>query len=141
MKANEILETCLYVDDLAEAEAFYRRVLGLEVHSRQQGRHVFFHCGARMLLLFNPQESRHSDSDFPVHGAEGAGHVCFAVRDAEIEAWKQHLDRCGVEIEMVYEWSSGGHSVYFRDPAGNSLEVASPRIWRIDEDDALGRKP
>lgn len=140
MKANEILETCLYVDDLEAAEEFYTRVLGLEVHSRQAERHVFFHCGARMLLLFNPAESRHSESDFPVHGASGAGHVCFAVPDAEIPAWQQHLADCGVEIEMIHQWSTGGHSVYFRDPAGNSLEVASPRIWRIAEEDTLGGK-
>jgi catechol 2,3-dioxygenase-like lactoylglutathione lyase family enzyme len=138
MEANEILETCLYVDDLEAAEEFYARVLGLRLLGRQQGRHVFFQCGKRMLLLFNPQQSSHSDSDFPVHGATGAGHVCFAVRDAEIDAWQQHLEDCGVAIEMVYEWPSGARSVYFRDPAGNSLEVASPRIWGIEEDGSLG---
>ena len=36
-------------------------------------------------------------------------------------------------IEKTIAWPQGGHSVYFRDPAGNSLEVASPLIWHIDE--------
>jgi catechol 2,3-dioxygenase-like lactoylglutathione lyase family enzyme len=27
----------------------------------------------------------------------------------------------------------GGRSFYFRDPAGNSLELATPRIWGLPE--------
>jgi catechol 2,3-dioxygenase-like lactoylglutathione lyase family enzyme len=26
---------------------------------------------------------------------------------------------------------TGGRSIYFRDPSGNSLEFAEPRIWGI----------
>ncbi|MGN6582964.1 MAG: glyoxalase/bleomycin resistance/extradiol dioxygenase family protein, partial [Rhizobiaceae bacterium] len=26
---------------------------------------------------------------------------------------------------------SGGRSIYFRDPAGNSIEFAEPRIWGL----------
>lgn len=137
MQAIEILETCLYVDDLLAAEEFYIRVLGLELHGRQPGRHVFFRCGGRMLLLFDPRESSHSEGDLPPHGCHGQGHACFAVPQAEIPAWREHLQRQGVSIEKVIDWPEGGQSLYFRDPAGNSLEVASPRIWRIDERDAL----
>ena len=50
----DILETCLYVDDLRAAEHFYRDVLGLVVVRRQTGRHVFFRCGRSMLLIFDP---------------------------------------------------------------------------------------
>ena len=58
MKVEHILETCLYVDDLVRAEEFYRDVLGLTFVSRQEKRQVFFRCGQRMLLLFNPLVSR-----------------------------------------------------------------------------------
>src|SRR3954452_9801181 len=54
MQVQHILETCLYVDDLVKAERFYHQVLGLAVEGRQEGRHVFFPCGNRMLLLFKP---------------------------------------------------------------------------------------
>ena len=57
MQPLEVLETCLYVGDLAAAERFYSQVLGLVFHSRQAGRHVFFRCGRGMLLLFNPDHS------------------------------------------------------------------------------------
>ena len=132
MKAKEILETCVYVDDLPAAERFYCEILGLEFVSRQEGRHVFLRCGRRMLLIFNPQESSKAGSDLPPHGATGPGHVAFAVSDADLNAWREHLRSHNVQIECEIDWPQGGRSFYFRDPAGNSLELAPPRIWGID---------
>jgi catechol 2,3-dioxygenase-like lactoylglutathione lyase family enzyme len=134
MKARHILETCLYVDDLSQAERFYQEVLGLELESRQVGRHVFFQCGPRMLLLFNPLASRETSDQFPLHGAFGPGHIAFGVREAELPAWMEQLRVHDVSIEKIIDWPGGGRSVYFRDPAGNSLELATPRIWGIDEE-------
>jgi predicted enzyme related to lactoylglutathione lyase len=39
-----------------------------------------------------------------------------------------------VAIEKIVDWPGGGRSLYFRDPAGNSLELATPRIWGIGEE-------
>jgi catechol 2,3-dioxygenase-like lactoylglutathione lyase family enzyme len=133
MTINNVLETCLYVDDLPRAEQFYAEVLGLVLESRQEGRHLFFHCGRQMLLLFNPLASRESNDQFPPHGAFGAGHVAFGVREAELPAWTERLTQRGVAIEKTIDWPGGGRSVYFRDPAGNSLELATPKIWGLKE--------
>src|SRR5262245_21510730 len=121
MNVRDILETCLYVDDLARAERFYVEVLGLRLESRQEGRHVFFHCGNRMLLLFNPLVSRETNDQFPAHGSLGPGHVAFAAAEADLPAWIDHLQRCQVAIEKTIDWPGGGRSIYFRDPASNSL--------------------
>lgn len=137
MKVNEILESCLYVDDLEKAKAFYRDVVGLDLFEHHAARHLFWKCGHRMLLLFLAQQSDRPDSDVPRHGASGPGHVAFAVPDHDISAWKDHLERCGVAIEQIVDWPQGGRSIYFRDPAGNSLEVASPKIWGIEEQLAI----
>jgi catechol 2,3-dioxygenase-like lactoylglutathione lyase family enzyme len=134
MNVQHILETCLYVDDLPRAERFYSDVLGLKLESRQEGRHVFFHCGDRMLLLFNPLASRESSDHFPSHGAFGPGHVAFGIREADVPTWTEQFQRRGVTIEKVIDWPAGGRSLYFRDPAGNSLELATPKIWGIDEE-------
>jgi catechol 2,3-dioxygenase-like lactoylglutathione lyase family enzyme len=131
MKANRILESCLYVDDLAAAQRFYTEVLGLEVQSRVPGRHIFFRCGSGMLLLFNPDATVRPGQDVPTHGAHGPGHVAFALQPDEIEAWRAHLRHHTVEIEAEVSWPSGGHSLYFRDPAGNSVELATPQIWGL----------
>jgi catechol 2,3-dioxygenase-like lactoylglutathione lyase family enzyme len=68
----------------------------------------------------------------PTHGAKGPGHLCFRAPGGTIDDWRRHLEAAGVEIEMDFEWPQGGRSIYFRDPAGNSLEFAEPRIWRLD---------
>ena len=131
----QILETCLYVDDLAVAEAFYRDVLGLKVIRRKTGRHVFFQCGQSMLLIFDPRATGRPESSVPPHGATGDGHIAFAIPDREIDRWREQLDVNGVTIERKVNWPQGGHSLYFRDPAGNSLEIASPTIWGLEEND------
>jgi catechol 2,3-dioxygenase-like lactoylglutathione lyase family enzyme len=134
--ATAILETVLYAPDLVAAEAFYRDVLGLDVYGRKPGRHVFFRCGDRMLLIFDPQATRIPASEgtplpVPVHGATGQGHVCFRASKPEIDRWRVHLEAAGIDIEADFEWPGGGRSIYFRDPAGNSLEFAEARIWRL----------
>jgi catechol 2,3-dioxygenase-like lactoylglutathione lyase family enzyme len=129
MKVNGVLESCLYVDDLAAAEQFYREVLGLAFVGRQDGRHVFFRCGDHMLLVFDPRGVGRQDSETPAHGARGSSHIAFAVNAQDLDAWRRHLTRHQVVIEKIVDWPQGGQSIYFRDPAGNSLELAPGCIW------------
>ena len=136
MQPSAILESALYVADLAAAEAFYGDVLGLELIAKVDGRHVFFRCGEGVLLLFNAEATKHEpppDAKLPVppHGTTGQGHLCFSATAQEIEAWKADLTGKGVAIEADFEWPKGGRSIYFRDPSGNSLEFAEPKIWGI----------
>lgn len=129
MKVDRILETCLYVDDLNAAEKFYRRILGVESFSRVNNRHVFFRCGESMLLLFNPLETAKSSGDVPTHGAHGPGHVAFAIAPDQIDLCRRQLQENGIAIETEITWPSGGRSIYFRDPAGNSVELATAQVW------------
>lgn len=131
-----ILETVLYAEDLDAAEVFYRDVMGLAVVSRLAGKFVFLRCGGQMLLIFDPRESARPDAHNPIprHGAHGPGHVCFRAADArEVDAWRAHFRERGIAIEHDQVWrGSGGRSVYVRDPAGNSVEVAEAGIWPLD---------
>ena len=129
MKLEQVLETCLYVNSLSEAETFYSDVLNLQLHSQQEERHLFYYCGAGMLLLFLPEISKDPESPLPPHGTVGSGHVAFSVPLNELSKWENHLLTHQVPIEQRVEWPAGGKSLYFRDPAGNSLEIASPHIW------------
>lgn len=136
MTPPAILESALYVDDLEAAAAFYGGALGLEIITRVEGRHVFFRCGDGVLLLFNAEATAippTPDARLPVppHGARGPGHLCFAATAEEIDRWKAELSSQGIAIEADFEWPSGGRSIYFRDPSGNSLEFAEPRIWGL----------
>ncbi|MBI5834693.1 MAG: VOC family protein [Armatimonadetes bacterium] len=133
MRPDGVIESCLYVDDLDTAAAFYGDVLGLELVAAEVGRHAFFRCGASMVLLFNPRRcAADGTSDVPRHGALGPGHLALAVANADLAAWREHLTRHGVAIEQIIERPSG-NSLYFRDPAGNSLELTTPRIWGLPE--------
>ena len=132
MKVNKILETCLYVDDLKAAKEFYTKVLGLEFYSEMEGRHVFFRCGSQMFLLFNPEETsiKRPGLSVPTHGASGPGHVAFRISKSEIPDWRQTLSKKNVGIETEIDWPGGGHSIYFRDPDGNSIELATVGTWK-----------
>jgi len=132
LSLGRILETSLYVDDLARAELFYEKVLGLELFAKEAGRHLFFKCANQMLLVFNPAKTR-LDTEVAPHGATGPGHVAFAVPLAELDLWVAHLKEHGIEVEKDVHWPGGARSIYFRDPAGNCLELASPLLWRMPE--------
>lgn len=133
MRAARILETALYVRDIAEAIAFYRDVMGLEPVGKTSERNAFFRCGEGILLLFNAEETLKTQVagalPVPPHGASGSGHVCFAAEGIEIDAWRIHLEGHGVQIESDFLWPNGARSIYFRDPSNNSLEIAEPKLW------------
>ena len=131
MQVKGVLETCLYADNLEVAEAFYSRVLGLVAFSRVEGRHLFFRCGNSVFLLFNAAETQQPGGDVPPHGAVGPGHVAFAMQSGDIPAWREHLRKNGVAIETEISWPHGGYSIYFRDPLGNSVELATPSTWGL----------
>ena len=134
MKAKAILETIVYGEDIAALRRFYEGVIGLRVRRELADQFVFFHCGDGMLLVFNPVHSAVKPKSFtsaPPHGAKGAGHVCFAATSEELDRWRKHLAGHGITIEADFEWPGGGYSIYCRDPAGNSVEFAEPRIWGL----------
>lgn len=128
-----VLEAAVYAADLDAADRFYGGVLGLERLQRAGQRHVFFRVGRTVLLVFNPDETQKAPRNpalpVPPHGARGPGHVCLAASAAEIEIWKSRLIAAGVPIEADFRWPNGARSLYVRDPAGNSVEFAEPRLW------------
>jgi catechol 2,3-dioxygenase-like lactoylglutathione lyase family enzyme len=130
---TRILETALYAGDLDAAERFYGDLLGLERVARAGDRHAFFRCGTGMLLVFNPSETMRAPSDpalpVPPHACTGPGHLCFAADAAALDTWRARFEAAGVEIEADFRWPNGARSIYVRDPAGNSIEFAEPRLW------------
>ena len=125
---TRILETVLYADDLKAAIEFYNGVLGMEVIQRSD-LFITLRCEDGVLLVFNPKKSSQQGRSVPAHGATGPGHVAFAVHSEDLDSWREHLRNNGVEIESEVEWKAGGISIYFRDPADNSVELAPPTLW------------
>ena len=131
---RRVLETALYVDDLARARAFYEDLLGLPVMFANE-RLVALDAGAgTVLLLFRRGGSiapAADDGSIPGHDGRGPVHMAFAIDRDRAEAWRHHLTGRGVAIEAEKEWPRGGLSLYFRDPDGHLLELATPGIWSV----------
>jgi len=124
-----IVETALYTEDLERIKRFYMDVLGLSVLGREPGRHVFFRVGkGNVLLAFNPKATL-VGGILPAHGARGPGHFALGIPANVLDAWRARLIGKGVAIEKEMAWPGGGASIYFRDPAGNSVELVTPGIW------------
>ncbi|MDP1660793.1 MAG: VOC family protein [Phycisphaerales bacterium] len=129
---RQVFETVLYAADVPAAAAFYAGVLGLRplrpVGAGAQS--AVFRLGPEcMLLLFDPAWSERTGRGAPHHGTRGQGHVALRIAEADYDAWRGWLVAKGVEIEREVTWEPGGRSIYFRDPAGNSVELAAGDVW------------
>ena len=87
MQAKRVFEACVCAPDLAAAERFYTRVLGLEVASNFAPRGIAFRCGQGVVLVFDPKHCEKMKNGIPGHGTIGAGHVAFATDADELPAW------------------------------------------------------
>ncbi|MGH9791562.1 MAG: VOC family protein [Candidatus Acidiferrales bacterium] len=125
-----VMETSLYVRDLERAAAFYREKLGLrQLVTFENDRGIAFRIGLSILLLFRADVTRNA-SEIPAHGCHGTGHAAFCVPPQQIAAWRELLRQRGVPIETEVAFGAGQPpSIYFRDPDGNSLEIAVASIW------------
>ncbi|MFO0899086.1 MAG: VOC family protein [Pirellulales bacterium] len=128
---KNVVETALYADDLEAAERFYVDVLGLRLIRRESGRHVFFAAGPGTVLLVFDASSTAAGGPLPTHGAHGPGHAALGIGASDLDAWRTHLQERQVVIEQEHLWPLGGRSLYFRDPAGNLLELITPGVWGL----------
>ena len=140
-KVNGLFEAALFVQDLSRARDFYQQVVGLEMLQESEVACVFI-VAKRQLLLLITQEKARAPSKTPggqvppclVRPGEtlGAGHIALAVAEAEFDAWRTHLESKGVEVLSEVASEPGGRSLYFRDPDGHLLELATPGVWKLD---------
>lgn len=130
---QRLLETVLYTDDLERAAAFYRDVLGFTVLVPGPRLIALDAGGSTVLLLFKKGASTDGiafdDGWIPPHDGDGPVHVAFAIAADQLEGWERRLAEAGVAVESRIRWQRGGVSLYFRDPDGHSVELATPGVW------------
>jgi len=133
-RLNGILETSLYTDYMDRARAFYEGVLGLQPMFSDD-RLTGYAIERSVLLLFRKgtteQPVKVKNGTIPGHGGTGELHVAFPIAKDELESWTERLGSYGVALEGQNDWPRGGHSIYFRDPDGNLLELATPGLWSV----------
>ena len=131
-----LLETALYVADMTRSVAFFRDVIGLTA-MLETDRLTAFDAGRGSVLLIFARGGSIADmvSDqgtVPGHDGRGPLHMAFAIHDRAYEAWHAHLTAPGVPLRGEMRWPSGGRSLYFEDPDGHVLEVATHGLWPND---------
>lgn len=133
-KLLRVLETALYVDSLERAAAFYDEILGLTCIHADHRLRVYDIGGNGVFLLFPRGQSLQPietpGGSIPPHDGSGPLHVAFSVSDDDLSKWQDRLRQAGVNIEGQTQWPRGGISVYFRDPDGHLLELATPGLWQ-----------
>jgi hypothetical protein len=103
----------------------------LRTIGHEAGRHVFFRVGpASVLLVFNADATL-KGGHLPPHGSTGPGHFAIGIPTDSLAAWRDHLTACSVGIEKEVTWPLGGRSLYFRDLAGNSVELVTRGVWGL----------
>jgi catechol 2,3-dioxygenase-like lactoylglutathione lyase family enzyme len=128
-KSEGILESSLYVDDVAAAARFYERIFGFQVISDFGERGCALQAGERqVLLLFKKGGSRSIPSP---HDGDGELHLAFAIRPSELAKWEAWLAESGISIEEKRVWERGGESIYFRDLDRHLIELATPGVWSV----------
>jgi catechol 2,3-dioxygenase-like lactoylglutathione lyase family enzyme len=132
-RVRRILETALDCDDLRASAAFYTTLLDVKPMLDSE-RLVAIDAGeGTVLLLFQRGLSAEAVETpggvIPPHDAGGPGHLAFAIDREQLGGWESRLEALGIAIESRVSWERGGVSVYFRDPDGRSVELATPGLW------------
>jgi flavin reductase (DIM6/NTAB) family NADH-FMN oxidoreductase RutF/catechol 2,3-dioxygenase-like lactoylglutathione lyase family enzyme len=132
-RLERVIETALYVSDLAASKRFYVDLLGGEILLDSPRLLALSVGSVSVLLLF---QRGATDAPLPTpggvvpgHGAQGVQHMAFAIRPTALAAWRRHLVAAGTAIESEVEWERGGRSLYVRDPDGHSIELVTPGVW------------
>jgi len=133
--------------DAARSVRFYRDLLGLDLVKRT----VNFDDPSSHHLYFGDEEGRPGtiltffewpDAPRGHWGIGGIHHLALGVEDAEVQLkWKRRLTDHGVPVSGPYD-RGYFRSIYFRDPDGQVLELATKGPgYAIDEPaDALGEQ-
>jgi catechol 2,3-dioxygenase-like lactoylglutathione lyase family enzyme len=132
-RVTQLLETALYCDDLARAADFYKRLFGFETLVESE-RLVALDVASRdVLLLFKRGATFRAvaaaGGTVPPHDGSGPTHFAFGIERQDLNEWAIRLAELGVAIESRVEWDMGGVSLYFRDPDGHSVELATRGTW------------
>lgn len=128
-KTDGILESSLYVSDLARSRCFYEEIFGFRIIVDFGERGCAIEAGPKqVLLLFKKGASRAIQSP---HDGDGELHIAFAIPPTQLDEWEAWLQTKKIPVEEKRQWELGGWSLYFRDPDRHLIEVATPGVWSI----------
>ena len=133
VRVRRVLETAVYCDDLVRTVEFYKALLSIEP-MRTGERVVAFDAGQGTVLLLFQRGASDMPSEgpgglVPGHVSSGPAHFALAIDTADVPLWIERLSALHIPVESRVDWPGGGHSIYFRDPDGRSVELVTPGTW------------
>ncbi len=140
MQIKELGHVVLGVRDLERLKRFYQDMLGLRNVAALRNDGLFF-AGAdgrshHELLLLQVNEADAKAPSPETQGRLGLRHVAFKIgtTDAELEAALLELRQAEAPITDVVNHGDVTHSIYLKDPDGNTVEVYVDidQAWRED---------
>ncbi len=136
---NGLVEAALFVEELPRACDFYEQVLGLGKVKASDTGCVFRVADQRYLLIISrkaahtPNKTASGDllppCALPQQDGQGRGHIAFGISKDEVDSWRERLAKHDVDLLSEISWETGARSLYFRDPDGHMIELATPGIW------------
>jgi catechol 2,3-dioxygenase-like lactoylglutathione lyase family enzyme len=130
-----ILESSLYVKDLERSRRFYQWLFGFRLLLSDERMCAFDVAGRQVLLIFlqggSNQPNPVPGGMAPAHDGAGQLHLTFSIAADQLDAWRNRLGGEHVAIESTVHSPRGGTSLYFRDPDGHLIELATPGLWEI----------
>ncbi len=135
-RVTGIGETALYVTDLDRSVRFYQQLFAFAKIASDERFCAFRVNDQQVFLLYRKggtlQPIRIPGGGIPPHDGQGQLHMAFTIPAAEWSAWENQLRAKGVAVESVVEWGHEARSLYFRDPDGHLIELATPGVWDRD---------
>ena len=107
-RATGLNHIALSVTDVERARDFYVEHLGLRVTSEYLPSNSFLDCGDEFLALFRSREA-------------GLAHYCYSIPDYNQREAAERLRGVGLTPSLR------GNRIYFRDPDGLVVQLASER--------------
>lgn len=124
MKVTTLDHLVLTVQDLESTVDFYTRVLGMTVSAFAEGR-LALKFGTQKINLHETGSELAPNASWP---QPGSADLCF-VGDEPLDRWMDHLEGEGIAVIEGPVRRTGAlgpiDSLYFRDPDGNLVEIAS----------------
>ena len=112
MRLQVINHLHLNVSDMARAEVFYQKVLGLEKSDQDSDGTVHFNCGSFDIGLIPGEAPQHANFHFGYRTGSRQ----------EVRDWRVHLERSHVRIDTFVDDGSNT-ALSFRDPEGYRIDI------------------
>src|SRR5262249_8843010 len=134
-KLDGILETAIHTTDMPRSRAFYEGVLELTPIHSDERLSAYVVAGRDVLLVFRKGPTAKTVT-LPAAPFPAMVVTALCMWHSRLQKMNSIIGRrISLSVELLSKgrnnWERGGRSIYFRDPDGHLLELATPGLWSV----------